>query len=79
MKVTVRTGPIKPKPQEGDIKTCKDGVFVREQRRAGVECGWIGPGAGDRVVSDGRPVFDWKRTGDAPQGFKGRAVIEYKR
>lgn len=74
MKIAVRTGPTRPKPSPGDIKTCKDGLFVREHAR--VKNGWIGAGA--YLMSNGRPVYQWKRIGDAPEGFKGRAVIEYK-
>ncbi len=55
------------KPSAGDTKICKDGVFVRRQRKY----------QGCYVVSNGRPVWDWERVNDVPEGFKGGPVIKY--
>lgn len=67
MNINIRTGPIAKKPSAGDTKICKDGVFVRRQQKH----------KGCYVVSSGRPVWHWERVNDAPEGFKGRAVIKY--
>ena len=48
-KMTITTGPIKPKPKEGDIKQMGGKTYVRQQRIS----------QGCYVVSNGRPCFEW--------------------
>lgn len=67
MRIHIRHS-VRPTPSAGDIKTSKQGTFIREQvKYNGMFC-----------VNRGKPVYHWVRTGDAPEGFKGRAIINYK-
>lgn len=66
VRVTI-SRPAKPKPSAGDIKTSKQGVFIREQCRHD----------GCYVVAYGKPVYQWRRLGNAPKDFKGRMRIDY--
>lgn len=69
MKINILSGKVKKTASTGDVKTCKDGVFIRQQTRHN----------GSFLVSNGKPVFHWLLINSKPpEGFKGRAVIEYK-
>ena len=69
MNVNILIGKSKNKPSIGDIKTDRTGIYTRVHRKTR---------SGSFVMMGGKPVYDWKQTGEAPEGFKGRAVIEYK-
>ena len=69
MNVHVLSNKIKNKLSIGDIKTDKTGIYTRVHRKTR---------SGSFVMMGGKPVYDWERTREAPEGFKGRAVIEYK-
>ena len=70
MNVHVLSNKSKNKPSIGDIKTDKTGIYIRVHRKTR---------GGSFVMMRGKPIYDWECISKiAPEGFKGRAVIEYK-
>tara|TARA_R110000868_G_scaffold125265_3_gene331014 strand:- start:2363 stop:2575 length:213 start_codon:yes stop_codon:yes gene_type:complete len=68
MKIHINNPSVKNKPAAGDIKTSKLGVFERFHSKTR---------SGSFIHTSSGPVYHWIRLGNAPEGFKGRAVIEY--
>ena len=69
MEIHIQSNKRKNKPSVGDVKTDRTGVYTRVHRKTR---------SGSFVMMGGKPVYDWNKTGETPEGFKGRAIIKYK-